>query len=275
MESFTDEKTGKKTGRGSRTAVELEKMGVNEPVPFPHSHRRKRNNFTKEEDDALLRGFQKFQTQWKKIQTDPELGLEHRTRTDLRDRFRNRYPEEFKEAGLRLHGKKRIPTMALQSIEMENDDTAGTAPGGAMEENDVAMGSSALGEASHPLRLLTAGLYDTIDPDLLSPATSMSSGDESGQGIRLSRNIFDWADQNKNLNSSTRPGQLSSEGRTLTTLDQYHMNPLLAPNKIPALLNPESSVQPQQAQHVLGQQSIVPLSRILNATTLEDRPREI
>ncbi|KAF2674505.1 hypothetical protein BT63DRAFT_12330 [Microthyrium microscopicum] len=100
IDSHLDTTTGKRRGRGGRTTVELQKMGVlKEHQPFPKQDRRQRKNFTAEEDDALLKGFLKYPAQWKKIQMDPDLGLQQRTRTDLRDRFRNRYPQRFKEAG--------------------------------------------------------------------------------------------------------------------------------------------------------------------------------
>jgi hypothetical protein len=117
-EVLVDE-SGKRRGRGSRTTHELAKMGLNTQMGFRKSERRQRNAFTEEEDEALLRGFQKYPAQWKKIQLDPELGLTHRTRTDLRDRFRNRYPQRFKEAGYKHKAKQsasEVPARPSENI---------------------------------------------------------------------------------------------------------------------------------------------------------------
>ncbi|KAK5936910.1 hypothetical protein PMZ80_010848 [Knufia obscura] len=63
--------------------------------------RRKRHPWTKEEDQALLNGVQKYGFQWTDIHNDPDLGLNHRRATDLRDRIRNLYPDGYKHAEAR------------------------------------------------------------------------------------------------------------------------------------------------------------------------------
>ncbi|KAK8201861.1 hypothetical protein M8818_005385 [Zalaria obscura] len=73
----------------------------------PHSHenffkvpRRSRNMFTEEDDMHLLQGFMRHGKSWQSIQRDPELHLCRRKPTDLRDRFRIRFPEKYAQTGL-------------------------------------------------------------------------------------------------------------------------------------------------------------------------------
>lgn len=68
-------------------------------IVYPKRLRRDRQMFSATEDDALLRGFQKHKAKWNKIRLDPDLRLSHRSRTDLRDRFRNKFTAIFKQAG--------------------------------------------------------------------------------------------------------------------------------------------------------------------------------
>lgn len=61
--------------------------------------RKERRAFTADEDDRLLQGFMKHGPAWSKIQRDHTLGLSDRRSTDLRDRFRNAFPERYTAAG--------------------------------------------------------------------------------------------------------------------------------------------------------------------------------
>jgi hypothetical protein len=281
--------------------LKLRDIGVDENVSFQKSDRRQRTNFAEKEDESLLKGFRKYGARWKLIQTDEELNLKHRTRMDLRDRFRNRFPEEFRKAGgtVKVSAKeanrndtqnstpaKTTSTQEAEDVPTSTQEAVPTAPPSApiedMEVEDA--------DSSQPLRLLTAGLFDVLDPRFLSPSPGPSEDEDYSQMVTLDRTILDWADQNTSFGkhqvvatnpapppapSTTQP----SETRTLSTLDQYHINPFVAHshNSLPSLLNPmpEPQTQTSQAQDK-NQQSIVPLSKILNETTLEDRShREI
>ncbi|KAK5112437.1 hypothetical protein LTR85_011546 [Meristemomyces frigidus] len=81
-----------------KSRVELRELGINQP--FAQNKRRKRHAYSVEEDEAILRGFRKYGNAWAAIRVDDDLRLEHRTATDLRDRMRTRYPEEYAKAGL-------------------------------------------------------------------------------------------------------------------------------------------------------------------------------
>ncbi|KXG46108.1 uncharacterized protein PGRI_049640 [Penicillium griseofulvum] len=71
-------------------------------IPEPHvtkSKRRSRRPFTTAEDEALLKGYAVHGFQWTLIQQDARLNLSHRKATDLRDRFRTKFPHAYRDGG--------------------------------------------------------------------------------------------------------------------------------------------------------------------------------
>jgi hypothetical protein len=78
-----------------------------EAASFAKAARKDRTPFTKQEDENLLIGFGKYGGKWSSIQKDEALGLSHRRSTDLRDRFRNAFPEKYVGAGFKPPPAKR------------------------------------------------------------------------------------------------------------------------------------------------------------------------
>ncbi|SHO76233.1 Uncharacterized protein MSYG_0571 [Malassezia sympodialis ATCC 42132] len=75
----------------------------------PPRHRtRERRAFTEAEDQALKRGYEKHGSQWCLIAKDPAF-KNQRSSTDVRDRFRNAFPDEYARAGYkpRIKGIRR------------------------------------------------------------------------------------------------------------------------------------------------------------------------
>jgi hypothetical protein len=104
-----------KTRAHRKRPEDLKKLGIEKP--FVKSKRRERRPFTEEEDRNILRGFEIYgQSSWTIIQRDPRFRLESRKPTDLRDRFRNRYPEKYFVEDESKNGKKR-PLSSKNSIE--------------------------------------------------------------------------------------------------------------------------------------------------------------
>ncbi|KZT37192.1 hypothetical protein SISSUDRAFT_882489 [Sistotremastrum suecicum HHB10207 ss-3] len=66
---------------------------------FEKMRSRKRRPFTPEEDEALKRGYEQHGTTWATIVKDPVFQSQNRRSTDLRDRFRNAFPELYLKAG--------------------------------------------------------------------------------------------------------------------------------------------------------------------------------
>ncbi|KZV72313.1 hypothetical protein PENSPDRAFT_649895 [Peniophora sp. CONT] len=66
---------------------------------FEKTRSKKRRPFTPEEDAALKAGYDKHGTVWATIVKDPIFAEQNRRSTDLRDRFRNAFPELYQAAG--------------------------------------------------------------------------------------------------------------------------------------------------------------------------------
>lgn len=77
----------------------LESLGIPEAHVAKKPKRRSRRPFTAAEDEALLRGYAVHGFQWTLIQQDQRLHLGHRRATDLRDRFRTKFPHAYRDGG--------------------------------------------------------------------------------------------------------------------------------------------------------------------------------
>ncbi|KAJ3886450.1 hypothetical protein GG344DRAFT_57419 [Lentinula edodes] len=85
---------------------------------FEKTRSKKRRPFTEEEDRALKAGYEKHGTVWATIVKDPIFQEQNRRSTDLRDRFRNAFPELYQAAGYkpRTAVKKKIaPTQLIRA----------------------------------------------------------------------------------------------------------------------------------------------------------------
>ncbi|RAK76667.1 telomere repeat binding factor family protein [Aspergillus fijiensis CBS 313.89] len=83
----------------SKSKSTLESLGIPEPHFAMKSRRRSRRPFTVAEDEALLKGYAVHGFQWTLIQQDTRLNLGHRRATDLRDRFRTKFPHAYRDGG--------------------------------------------------------------------------------------------------------------------------------------------------------------------------------
>ncbi|KAL2831174.1 hypothetical protein BDW59DRAFT_140593 [Aspergillus cavernicola] len=77
----------------------LEHSGFPDPHHSAKFRRRSRRPFTAAEDEALLKGYAVHGFQWTLIQQDKRLNLGHRKATDLRDRFRTKFPDAYRDGG--------------------------------------------------------------------------------------------------------------------------------------------------------------------------------
>ncbi|KAJ5970631.1 uncharacterized protein N7479_000549 [Penicillium vulpinum] len=82
----------------SKSSTTLASLGIPEPH-VTKSKRRSRRPFTTAEDEALLKGYAVHGFQWTLIQQDQRLNLSHRKATDLRDRFRTKFPHAYRDGG--------------------------------------------------------------------------------------------------------------------------------------------------------------------------------
>ncbi|KAJ5692360.1 hypothetical protein N7462_001783 [Penicillium macrosclerotiorum] len=83
----------------NKSHTTLASLGIPEPHMTMKSKRRSRCPFTSAEDEALLKGYAVHGFQWTLIQQDKRLNLGHRRATDLRDRFRTKFPHAYREGG--------------------------------------------------------------------------------------------------------------------------------------------------------------------------------
>ncbi|PPJ60646.1 hypothetical protein CBER1_03683 [Cercospora berteroae] len=168
----------------------LEKLGIN--TPFVKSERRSRHGYSATEDEALLRGFKKHGKAWTAIKQDPDLNLSSRQATDLRDRMRTRFPEEYARAGLAPRVKKRSGD-SKGPKSGHNDET--TRP---QVESNTAI--STKNSAQQPGTILPK-MIDIRRPqqqalfsldDVYLGRLSEDEDDDDGP-ITLDRGILDWA----------------------------------------------------------------------------------
>lgn len=108
----------------------LVSLGVPEPYFTIKSTRRSRRPFTPVEDEALIKGYTVHGFQWTQIQQDKGLNLSHRKATDLRDRFRTKFPEIYKEGGIPPPPKPSPGTTGQKNKEAENASRNSRAKGG-------------------------------------------------------------------------------------------------------------------------------------------------
>lgn len=100
-----DDEKPRKSRAHRRKLEDLAQLGIE--GPFRKSLRRERRAFSEEEDSEILLGYNCHGPAWTRIQRDPRFHLQSRQPTDLRDRFRNKYPEKF-----RADDRSKEPTQA-------------------------------------------------------------------------------------------------------------------------------------------------------------------
>jgi hypothetical protein len=85
---------GRKNRTHRKKLEDLAQLGIEDP--FRKSGRRERRPYSEEEDRAILEGYNAYGPSWSTIQRNPQYGLQSRQPTDIRDRFRTKYPERFR-----------------------------------------------------------------------------------------------------------------------------------------------------------------------------------
>jgi hypothetical protein len=193
------------------TVSELAEMGIR--GPFAKSTRRPRCEFTEEDDVNLLNGFKKYGPVWHLMRDDTELGFGARHPTDLRDRFRIRYPSKYAQAGYKLKRKRghladNESTMVIErglpgqlpSTHNDNHSTPGSHK--ATSIPDGVRPSSVLKAPRQPTYTSSGPRFQEAMPYLSHPLPNLLDevdavfdhdlGDESP--ITLNRDILQWAD---------------------------------------------------------------------------------
>ncbi|KAL4922241.1 hypothetical protein BDW62DRAFT_173313 [Aspergillus aurantiobrunneus] len=150
----------------------LDSLGISEPYAPVKSRRRSRRPFTAAEDEALLKGYAVHGFQWTLIQQDKELSLGHRKATDLRDRFRTKFPHVYRDGGS-VRGSKLQAQMAKDTILKDGTNHALKS-----KQNHQASKSASLDSRLTKADGLTSkatGAVDPIPPSLLPPPVARDS----------------------------------------------------------------------------------------------------
>jgi hypothetical protein len=270
--------------------VELAKMGIH--GPFVKNKRRERREFTNKDDENLLKGFAKYSSSWHSIRDDKDFGFSGRHPTDLRDRFRIRYPEKFAKAGYKLKPRHElilkekdngaadregspndrrnedIATLNVikeraAAIQCQSDTILNTAPA------NTHLGPLALHEPLH--NSFPSPLDDFADP------ASEEDAESSHSPITLNRNIFEWVDANPSSVTSVTmanlPAVTSLTGEShlnfFNGTDGMHINPMATLNLPMALLTSNTPLvtQPPSSTSNTLSHTAVQYSHNVSATT--------
>ena len=209
-----------------KSSLELLRLGIKEP--FERSKRRRRTDYTAKEDEAILRGFQKHSNSWSAIRQDPALGLTHRRATDLRDRFRTKYPEEYEKAGL---APKRDVGSKKGSVDGKDISTMG-------EDTRAAVMSDERSNTSNPEK--TSADLNQLDEENKTPSTTLApirqpkasllhydsdvfwgapfdAEDAETERITLDRRILDWPSEISKPSTSRNEMESFSVFKNATT----------------------------------------------------------
>ncbi|KAI5301381.1 hypothetical protein KEM56_001790 [Ascosphaera pollenicola] len=83
-----------------KSRLTLIALGIDDPTMALKPPRRARRHFTQQEDLSLVTGFKRYGFRWATILNDKELKFFDRKPSDLRDRFRTKYPEVYKRGNV-------------------------------------------------------------------------------------------------------------------------------------------------------------------------------
>ncbi|OSX56666.1 hypothetical protein POSPLADRAFT_1071881 [Postia placenta MAD-698-R-SB12] len=133
---------------------------------FEKTRSKKRRPFTEEEDRALKAGYDKHGTVWATIVKDPIFQEQNRRSTDLRDRFRNAFPDLYQAAGYKPRAStKKKRGEAPQPVRAATDDQLAPV--------------SSSGQAQRKRRHTTQGLFRGGTKSVPESATNSEDEDSS------------------------------------------------------------------------------------------------
>lgn len=203
-------------------------------VPLPDkSNTRARRVFTQEEDEALIRGFERLGSQWAQIARHPAF-KNRRSSTDVRDRFRNAFPEEYARAGYkpRVKSSKRLERNR-EAHRVTRSDAGSHRQIKPLRLNDMETALFAPNVASSSDANPGTPLNVTMEPSSLSPL----SYDASPQGIPpVSSPTSPMSESVMNMLALTPTAMIPSISPPST--------PQVAPYSIPDLSMPTTAAVP-------------------------------
>ena len=109
---------------------------------FEKTRSKKRRPFTEEEDRALRAGYEKHGTVWAAIVKDPIFQEQNRRSTDLRDRFRNAFPDLYQAAGYKPRNSARKKQLHHSEPQQPPQSSPPKAPMRAATDDQLALSST-------------------------------------------------------------------------------------------------------------------------------------
>lgn len=212
--------------------------------PFLKSKRRERREFSEEDDKNLLKGFTRYGSVWHKMRDDFELGFGMRHPTDLRDRFRIKYPDLFAQAGKKLKPKEE---QALKHRAEKNAKQVHTAIASQATDSsakpDLRVSTVRAPSVATPTPIATVTRCVSTRPSF-DMGTDLTFDDDDGDQspIVLNRNILQWADEHSTFATASSTTNVQIPTLTMNDLlfnpftaasDGIHINPL-ATLKLPS-----------------------------------------
>ncbi|KAL4860789.1 hypothetical protein BDV12DRAFT_89351 [Aspergillus spectabilis] len=150
----------------SRAKTALGSLAIPDPQTTTKSRRRSRHPFTAAEDEALLKGYAVHGFQWTLIQQDKWLGLGHRRATDLRDRFRTKFPHAYRDGGS-VSGNTMQAQMTKDAI-LKDETNCAHGSKQNIQGGKRSSPNSGSKRSDNPIPS-TTGAIDSVLPSLLHP----------------------------------------------------------------------------------------------------------
>ncbi|KAF8624291.1 hypothetical protein AX15_005926 [Amanita polypyramis BW_CC] len=147
---------------------------------FEKTRSKKRRPFTEEEDRALKAGYEKHGTVWAAIVKDPIFQEQNRRSTDLRDRFRNAFPDLYQAAGYKPRNSARKKQMQQQEPQQFSSSSPPKATVRAATDDQLSMSSTGTVQSrrrSHTAQGLFRGGTKSVPQ-----STACSEDDDSSGG---------------------------------------------------------------------------------------------
>ena len=188
---------------------------------FEKTRSKKRRPFTEDEDRALKAGYEKHGTVWATIVKDPVFQEQNRRSTDLRDRFRNAFPELYQAAGYK-------PRNAPKK---KRRDDGSWLPARAATDDQLVM-STTPGPVRRRRAQTTQGLFRGGTKSVPESATCSededSSGGEEESGSPFKKPTPIMADR-----ATPQPDELLSSCEPFAEMEMYTIDQLSEPLHIP------------------------------------------
>lgn len=247
IESITEEDTCTRKPEPTQSIGHSKLVELGIQTPFAPSTRRPRRGFSVQDDQNLLKGYEKYGAAWRSIRADEHLGFMTRHTTDLRDRFRIRYPDIFVQAGYKGKSDANIKRAKSDGAEIPTSRTShnefhSTVQGANKTRRKPVVIENSDSATQSPERVAQAKqhLIPSSAPEHHSsmPINDQITTEKDGMinSVVLNRNILQWADANTFLMTPSSNLPVANQAPNDMSMhisipnDTLHINPLATLN---------------------------------------------